>query len=116
MTQNYTIETDDGIIIVRFSEPPGLVDLIHTIDDIAGNYLSRLRLWDISHGVNLTDSQISALAEYSKSKFTIPSKVAYIAQTDLSFGLARVLEVYREDSMVEQMVFRSERKAQNWLK
>ena len=116
MAKNYTIESKEGITIIRLIKEAGLEDLCHAIDDVANNFLSDLRLWDISCGVNLTDTEISQLAEYGKSKFFIPSKIAIVAPKDLAFGIARMHDVYRKDDLVEQEVFRTEQEAWAWLK
>ena len=51
-----------------------------------------------------------------KEKLAFPSKVAVIAPDDLSFGLSRVYEVYREKDEIELKVFRTEQKGIEWLK
>ena len=113
---NYSIVSTDGVTTIRFFKEPGFDDICSAIDDIVENYLSDLRLWLFSCGLNFTNIQIKQLAEYAKSKFLIPSKSAIVAPKDLDFGLARVHDVYREDGFVEQMVFRTEQKARVWLK
>ncbi|MFC1813927.1 hypothetical protein ACFL03_14680 [Thermodesulfobacteriota bacterium] len=115
MGSKYLIESKDGITTVRFSIDPGLDDICNAIDDVAENYLSELRLWDLSNGFSLTDAHLQKLAEYGKSKFLIPSKAAVVAPQDLAFGVARVHDVYREDEFLEQRVFRTEQEARAWL-
>jgi hypothetical protein len=114
MSKNYVIVSKDGITTIRFSIDPGLDDLCNAIDDVAENDLSELRLWDLSNGFSLNDND--ELAEYGKSKFSIPSKAAVIAPKDLTFGLARVHDVYREDEFLKQRIFRTEQEALAWLK
>ena len=116
MTKAYTIESTDGITIVRFIRKVVLEDICRAIDDVAENYLSDLRLWDFSCGSSLSFTEIRQVAIYGKSKFLIPSKVAIIAQDDLTFGLARAHDVYREDEIIKEMVFRNEKEAISWLK
>jgi len=115
MGSNYLIESKDGITTIRFSVDPKLEDICNAIDDVAEHYLNDLRLWDLSNGFSLTDTHLQKLAEYGKSKFLIPSKVAVIAPQDLAFGSARVHDVYRADQLVEQRVFRTEQEARAWL-
>ena len=115
MTKKYSIESTAGVTIVRFSKMPEFEDLCDAIDDVTENYPSELRLWDLSSGLNLTNSQIEQLAKYGKSKFRIPSKVAIVAPTDLAYGLLRMYDVYRQDELAEVMVFRTEQEARVWL-
>mgnify|MGYP006300744487 CR=1 FL=1 len=116
MAKNYSIESADRITIVRFIRKLELEDICKAIDDVAENYLSEFRLWDFSCGSNLSYTEIEQVAEYGKSKFLIPSKVAIIAQDDLTFGSARVHDVYRENGKIEERVFRTEKEAISWLK
>ena len=117
MAENYTIDATDGVITVRFSSEAGLHDIRSAIDDVAGREPNNLRLWDMSlSGLKLSDTQLSELAEYAKSKsFPPSSKVAIVASSDLAFGLSRVFEVYREDERSKHRVFRTVREAWDWL-
>ena len=117
MTKNYSIDTLGGVTTVRFSEEPIMNVIRNAIDDVAENYLSELRLWDLSsEGINLTSTQIGEVAQYEKSKFLIPSKIAVVASKDLAFGLMRMYQVFREDELAEVNIFRTEREARAWLK
>ena len=115
MAPNYRIESQDGITTIRFPTTPELDDIRRAIDDVVENYLSGLRIWDFSNGFSLTDAELKQLAEYGKSKFSIPSKVAVIALNDLAYGVARVHDVYREDGFCDQRIFRTEQEARAWL-
>ena len=117
MDKNYSIDSTDGVTVVRFYKRLGIDEIRNAIIDVAENHLSDLRLWDFSKAdINLTSSQIEELAKYGKSKFSIPSKVAIVAPEDLAFGLMRIYEVYREEDQAEIKVFRSEQDAWVWLR
>ena len=117
MDKNYSIDTVDGVTVVRFYKSLGIDEIRNAITDVAQNHLSDLRLWDFSKAeINLTSSQIEQLAKYGKAKFSIPSKVAIVAPEDLAFGLMRIYEVHREEDQAEIKVFRSEQDAWGWLK
>lgn len=116
MANNYSIVSTDGVTNIRFFKKPGFDDICNAIDDVAENYPSELKLWDMSCGLDFTDIQIEQMAEYAKTKFLLPSKSAIVAPKDLDFGIARVHDVYREDEFVEQKVFRTEQEARVWLK
>ena len=115
MAASFQIESKDEITTIRFSTSPGLDDICKAIDAVVESYLSGLRIWDFRNGFNLTDAELKQLAEYGKSKFSIPSKVAVIAPHDLSYGVARVHDVYREDALLEQRIFRTKQGARAWL-
>ncbi len=118
MTKNvYSVCSLDGIIFVDFLKPPSVVNFRNAIDDVVLCEQNQLRLWDLSCGIKLATPEIKALARYAKSKFTTPfSKVAIVAPDKLTFGLFRVHDVEREDSLVEQIVFRSKHDAMAWFK
>ena len=115
MAQKYSIDTTDGVTTVRFFNKPEFDDICNAIDDVAENYLSPLRLWDLSFGLNLTDTQLRQVAAYGKARFSIPSRIAIVAPKDLTFGMSRMYAVYREDDLVEEKIFRAEEEARSWL-
>jgi hypothetical protein len=116
MSEKYSIESKDGVTIIRYSKNPGVKEVCDALDDVAENYLSALRLWDISAGFNPPQTELETMAEYAKYKFPIPSRSAIVASDDLSFGLSRVFNFHREEENVAQQVFRSEEEAMLWLK
>ncbi|MCW8956944.1 MAG: hypothetical protein OQL09_08680 [Gammaproteobacteria bacterium] len=80
------------------------------------NNMNELRLWDLSNGIfDLTETELRELAEYGKSSFLLPSKVAIVAPKNLEFGLSRMYEAYREEGLVKHRVFRTEQEARAWL-
>ena len=116
MASKYTIESSQGITTVRFSLAPGEEVLRSAIDELADHYQNDLRLWDFSiFGLSLSNSQLEKLAEYGKRRFTNPSRVAIVASEDLTFGLSRMYEVYREEDRLQFKVFRTELEARQWL-
>ena len=117
MNKLYKIEKLGDITAIRFTHKPSLEDIRMSIDEAASISASGLRLWDFSHsGWDLTSTQLQKLAEYAKTKFFSPSKVALVATKDLSFGISRVYETLRKQEGLEIEVFRSEQKAVSWLK
>lgn len=118
MAKNYTIESKEGITIVRFKKRPELEDIYNVIDDVAENNPSELRLWDLSNeSINLSNNEIEKMATYGKSKFPAPSKIAIVAPHDISFGLMRVFQAKAtmEEKSNEIMVFRTMQEALSWL-
>ncbi len=58
--------------------------------------------------MNLSEIEIQKIAEYGKLKFTSPARVAILAPADLTFGLSRMHEVYKEQAILEERIFRNE--------
>lgn len=117
MARNFSIKTNNGITTIRFLHEFDMDDIRNAIDAVAAkNNLNELRLWDLSMGAsNFTATDLRQLAEYGKSRFLLPSKVAIVASKDLVFGLSRIYEVYREEGLVKHRVFRTEKEAVAWL-
>ena len=117
MEKKYKVEMADEITMVRFISKPELADIRMSIDDAAAISTSGLRLWDFSDsGLDLRTAQLEELADYAKTKFVPPSKVAIVAAKDLSFGLSRIYEAFRTQEGLEIEIFRTEQKALAWLK
>ena len=80
MSKNYDIEMVGGITCVRYVKQPDQDDLCQSIDEAAAIRPSGLRLWDLSKcDMNLSSTQLEEVADYAKTKFSQPSKVAIIA-------------------------------------
>jgi uncharacterized protein (DUF169 family) len=68
-------------------------------------------------GVDLTNEEIINIAEYGKSIFIKPSRIAIVAPQDLAYGLSRMFGVYRDqESHSSAGVFRNKKEAMEWLK
>ena len=117
MMRNYSIEIIDGVATVCFFEMPNVDDLRRAVDEVVEIGRHDLRLWDLSlSGVDLTSAQLKEIADYSKSKFSVPSRMAIVAPQDLAFGLSRMFEIYREQQQIAVRVFRTRTEALAWLK
>ena len=116
MKKNYTINIIDEIVTTRFSKKPNLTEAKNALDEVLemGNF--RLRLWVLEDGINLCNEEIEEIARYGKEKWPVPSKAAIVASDDLSFGIMRVHDVYREHEGHQIHVFRTEPEALAWLK
>ena len=116
MDKIYTIETQGGITIIRFSKTPKIGDFRVIIDYLSEHNLYERRLWDFDlHGLDLTADEIEDIALYGKLKFSKPSKLAIVASRDRPFGLSRAFAVYREEDLVKIKVCRTEKEARRWL-
>ena len=119
MTEIYSINLVDEIVIITFNNKPDLQDIKSAVDTIKENYSDNKRLWDLTNSkVDFSREQIMELAEYSKSNLPQSIRAAIVANDDLGFGISREYEVYREeaDEPLETRVFRKYDEAFNWLK
>ena len=117
MTQVHSIELEDGIPCVRFSRRPTYDECRATVDDLADNYPYERRLWDMSVvDFDLTQDEIRAIADHGKLRFLRPNRAAFVAPQDLTFGLLRAFEVYREEEgHATARAFRTRPEALEWL-
>ena len=83
MSKNYLIDYIDGITRIKFLHKPTYDEAKMAIDDIAENFPYDKRLWNISNiHFNFTIGEIMSIAEYGKTKFTKPNKIALVASDD----------------------------------
>ena len=116
MYKPYTIEVDSGITIVTFAQKPSFLIFCEAVHAVTMQPENTYRLWDLHYGMDLSSEDLKKLAELAKIKLTSQSsKAAIVAPDDLTFGLSRVLDVFREDDLVEQKIFRSRAEAMDWL-
>jgi hypothetical protein len=116
MEKPYSIEVVDGIAVVRFCKQLTVSEMIEAFDDFVARGPISLRLWIFESGVNYSTPELRTLAEYGKKVALLPSRNAFVVPDDLSFGLVRMHEVFREQSAYESHVFRDEQEAAAWLK
>lgn len=109
---------ENGITIVRFKKTPEMEDNRAVLAELAANYPQKLRLWDMrSIIIEQSQSELREIAMNSAATFSGPSRVAFVADDDLSFGLLRIFEVFndQESRHKETRVFRDYQQAIDWL-
>jgi hypothetical protein len=116
MKQNYSIDTEDGVTAIRFFNKANADDVNSAFNEMINSNPSRLRLWHLEEGWNLSPSQIQEFANYTKSKSNEEIRVAVVTTEDLSYGLTRMFQAYRQEEHFDQQNFRSESEAICWLK
>ena len=116
MSTDYSIENLDGITTIRLARQLGLKEILGVIDEVAARGGYSRRLWEVSGKLDFTSGEIETIAEHGKVTWPDPARVAYVATDPLSFGLLRMLEVYRDQQDYETRVFRSEQDALEWLR
>ncbi len=115
MPEKYSITIKNQITMVEFVERPGLEDLCKAIDVVSKNYQRSRRLWNLSKGWTLTDSDVRCSAERANVRFLKPSKAAIIVPAQRKLEFERVFEVFRADDFTENRVFQSVTEALTWL-
>lgn len=116
MGKSYSIEIVDGISVTRFSRKPTLSEIISALDDVSAIGEFRRRLWLFCDGADLKTEEIRKIGEYGIEVLPVPSRAAIVAPDDLTYGLARMHEAFREQEGLENKVFRTEQEAMAWLK
>ena len=115
MSEIYSFEHSDGITVTRFARQLEFDDFIAALDEIRQRELMPRRMWDVTGVFDFTAEQIQQIAKYSKRHFPSPARVAFLAADDLTFGLLRMFEAYREEDDHITRVFRDEQTARQWL-
>lgn len=117
MADDYQIEHRDGVTRIRFSSRPSFAQVKTALDDVAAHHPYQRRLWDLSNiKFDFTQQEIQRIADYGKTKFVEPNRMAIVAPGDLAFGEMREFEVYRaQPGHSQARVFRTEQEALEWL-
>ncbi|MCF8070725.1 MAG: hypothetical protein K9L30_19260 [Desulfobacterales bacterium] len=116
MDRCYSIERNNDIIQICFFKKPNKSELKEAMNDVLAQGDCLLRLWELKKGIVIDNSQIEEIAQYGEEIWPVPSKAAIVAPDDLSFGLSRVHDVYRDQNKRKTMVFRTKQEAIKWLK
>lgn len=117
MSKNYSIEYINGITRIQFLTKPSFNDAQIAIDDIAENFPYEKRLWDLSNiKFDFTMKDIKAIAEYGKSKFIKPNKLAIIAPDNWAYIELHIFQAHRkQNGHSEAKVVKTEQEALKWL-
>lgn len=117
MVNVYSISQEDGFTRIELQKAVNLLQFKLIIDELVEKYPYERRLLDVSRVIlNLSTNEVEEIAEYGNGKFVMPNKAAIYAADDLSFGIMRQLQVFREAIDTSEMdVFRSKDEAVRWL-
>ena len=76
-------------------------------------------LWDLRNAsiASLSVDQVSKIADLSLEYEDVMKggKIAFVAPTDIDFGLARAFEAYTAGEQRDLMVFRTHKEAIEWI-
>ena len=115
MQMTYLIEIVDGIAVTRFFKKPDVTEAIGAMDEVFARGKFQLRLWVLEDGIDLRHEELAKIARHGRQLWSAPSRAAIVAADDLSYGLMRVHDVYREQALHVTRVFRTEQEAVAWL-
>ena len=115
MDPGYAIEQRDGVTVIRLERTLSKQEIFSIIDAIAALGSPKRRLWHLGNHVRLTPEDMSDIGAYGREKISGPSRVAYVAGDDVTFGLTNIQAAYRNVGGFEDQLFRDEESAVAWL-
>ena len=105
------VEKIDGFSLPKFS-----TEVMREYAQILTLSEHRFYIMPVLESLDLfSREKLEEIAAYASSADSVHSKVAMLVGQDLSFGVSRMYEVYRQTGETEVMVFRDESKAMTWL-
>ena len=115
---SYVVRQQDGITIVKPTQPPGYDETTRMIEYIAKNKLYRLRLWDFSNiPFPFTLDEIRELAATGRASMPEKNRFAVVVTDEVGYGTMRAFSVYRQQTgLTEVFVSSSVEEAMAWLK
>ncbi len=110
-----SFEDRDGILVIRILEPLTKQAIFKITDEVARRSCPRKRLWLVGSYLSLSAEEMVEVGEYAKATVTSASRVAYVTDDDLAFGLTNIHAAYRENPAYDYQIFRDEASALAWL-
>lgn len=118
MSDYCSFRVENGITIAHFTSMPDIDAIREILRELAENYPQDLRMWDMRDIViDQTQDELRQVATHSATTFSRPSRTAFVASDDLTYGVLRIFEVYSEQETQQSQtrVFRSLEEATGWL-
>jgi hypothetical protein len=115
----YEIAEMENILVVTIKGNPGVDDIKHILDQTRNEsgYTHSARLWDFQESsFSFSQNEVIEIASYASAGDIRPAKVAMLVKEDLSFGVARIYEVFRHTDLTETHVFKDKTEAVAWLR
>ena len=114
----FDFDYDDHLLYVRVTGQPTRADYEHAVlraQEITG-LKPGPRIWDVRETtLALSAEDLRQLASRSSRADSGDSRVALLANDDLTFGLSRMYSVFRENENVRVRVFRTLEGAKAWF-
>jgi hypothetical protein len=117
MLKSYQIKHINGITRVQFLKTPSYSEIKTIIDDIAENFPTEKRLWDFTETTfSFSANNLKSIAEYGKTKFLKPNKLAIITTDYMSFEEMLDFQEHRKQKGFSvTKIFKTELEAITWL-
>lgn len=110
-----SFEDRDGILVIRILERLTRQAIFQITDEVARRGCPGKRLWLVGSYLSLTAEEMVEVGEYAKATVTGASKVAYVTDDDLAFGLTNIHAAHRDHQAYDYQIFRDEESALAWL-
>lgn len=113
------IESESGLAIATCHGVLRLKDAQKSVSALwkTPGWLGKSSIWDFREAqFDISSSDIREVAQFviQNQPDPPPLKVAFVTKRDVDFGLARIFEVFREDSRTVFRVFKNYKKALDW--
>lgn len=115
MDPGYSIEERGDVTVIRLRRSLNKQEILAIIDVIATLGPREKRLWLLGNHLRLTPEEMSEIGDYGREKIRGVSRVAYVADDDVTFGLTNIQAAYRNVGGFEDQLFRDEASALAWL-
>ena len=110
-----SFEERDGMLVLRILKPLTKQAIFAITDEVARRGCPGKRLWLVGSYLSLTAEEMVEVGEYAKATVKGVSRVAYVTDNDLAFGLTNIHAVHRDEHGYEYQIFRDEESAIAWL-
>ena len=110
-----SFEDRDGMLVIRILRPLTREAIFAITDEVARRDCPGRRLWLIGSYLALTAEEMVEVGEYAKATVKGASRVAYVTDDDVAFGLTNIHAAYRDDHGYEYQIFRDQESAVAWL-
>ena len=109
-----SIEDRDEVLVIRILKPLTKQAIFQITDEVARRGCPGKRLWLVGSFLSLTGQEMVEVGEYAKATVTGESRVAYVTDDDLAFGLTNIHAAHRDNPAYDYQIFRDEASALAW--
>ena len=112
---SWLIEEREGLVEVHFSTLPTVEEINEASERLSHMPNADNRLWVFNAGVNLSPEDVRSIADAANNRDFGPSRVAIFADKNITYGLSRMYQVFRNAPGITLRVFSSKTEAVEWL-
>jgi hypothetical protein len=119
MSMIFKITEMQDILVISITGDPCVDDIKQILDQIqnASGYTHSARLWDFqASSFTFSQNEVLDIASYASTSDRRPAKVAMLVKEDLSYGVSRMYEVFRNTDLTQINVFKDKTEAVRWLR